>query len=37
MPLNVSEILIKIVIREFIGTRQQITDIMVFRPLEYQE
>jgi hypothetical protein len=37
MPLNVSGTSIKVVIREFIGTRQQIADVMAFRPLEYQE
>jgi hypothetical protein len=37
MPLNASGILIRLAIQEFIGTRQQIADIITLRPLEYQE
>jgi hypothetical protein len=37
MPLNISEIPIKAGIQKFVGTRQQIIDIMAFRPLEYQK
>jgi hypothetical protein len=35
MLLNVSGTLIKVIIQEFIRTRQQIANIITFRPLEY--
>jgi hypothetical protein len=37
MPLNISGALIRIKIREFIRTRQQITDVIIFYSLEKQE
>ena len=37
MPLNVSEIPIKLAIQKFVETRQQIADVITLRPLEYQE
>jgi hypothetical protein len=37
MPLNVSGAPIRLAIQEFVGTRQQIADVMALRPLEYQE
>jgi hypothetical protein len=34
MPLNISEILIKAGIREFVGTRQQIANVITLYPFK---